>query len=73
MISHVVIWSAKAAIGKIGLSTGNNVTEFDSEADAREFANHLLKVNDKYSVMVCKVVSYHIGSETLGRKHEENI
>jgi len=54
MISHVVIWSAAAGIA------GNNVTEFESEADAREFAEHLLRVNNKYSVMVCKVVSYHI-------------
>jgi len=54
MISHVVIWSAAAGIA------GNNVTDFDSEADAKEFAEHLLRVNNKYSVMVCKVVSYHI-------------
>ena len=57
MSSYVVVWSIKADV------PGNNVTDFDSEADAKEFAEHLLKVNPKYSVMVCKVVSYHIGSE----------
>jgi len=54
MSSYVVVWSITADV------PGNNVTDFDSEADANEFAEHLLRVNNKYSVMVCKVVSYHI-------------
>ena len=54
MSSYVVVWSITADV------PGNNVTDFDSEDDAKEFAEHLLRVNNKYSVMVCKVVSYHI-------------
>lgn len=55
MSAYVVIWSAK-----VGEITGNNVTDFDSEEEAKEYAEHLLRLKRKYTVMVCKVVSYHL-------------
>ncbi len=54
IMSHVVIFAAKAGV------SDNNVMAFESEDDAREFAEHLISVNKKYLVMVCQVISYHV-------------
>ena len=54
-MTFLVIWTAQ-----VGTIAGNNVTSFDTEEDAKEFGEHLLKLNKRYSVTVCKVISYHV-------------